>query len=491
MPVADLMIRVYRMYLASFVLAGAIICGMNMPARAQPTIQLEDWQSYAPMAEQGAICGAFASIMEMQAITDPRLGRLWAERRTYSGSVIRRAAELEGKAINDDAAIDDLLNRYSIWLLNQFSSPDDATLMDNDGRIAATEMISDVCVALFESADEAILAKYPELVGTTQSNEALARDLDAANRENDELIGENDELHQLLEEAETELQDALDELVLAEAGATNAETAIAEREAIAIKVAKLEKQLLAANAVVENISALKTEVATLQRNNSRLRADRDRLDAELDAAVLALLTPDDADDLADDAAAANADTADADTSEDIVDTAPDTLADIDAGSDTAIDQQAMSLSLPGIVLTSVEMMPDSPQSAVQPSADVSNAAPDAVTPDTATSDTATSETATSGSALAGAEAAQPDTRLFMAQLGAFRQRLHAEAQIRLLLDTFTKDLAAAELTIAQSKLPSGSDVFRVLTNRMSAPAAARICDALCQRMVGCMLKAVP
>ena len=486
MPVADLMIRVYRMYLASFVLAGAIICGMNMPARAQPTIQLEDWQSYAPMAEQGAICGAFASIMEMQAITDPRLGRLWAERRTYSGSVIRRAAELEGKAINDDAAIDDLLNRYSMWLLNQFSSPDDTTLMDNDGRIAATEMISDVCVALFESADEAILAKYPELVGTTQSNEALARDLDAANHENDELIGENDELHQLLEEAETELQDALDELVLAEAAATNAETAIAEREAIAIKVAKLEKQLLAANAVVENISALKTEVATLQRNNSRLRADRDRLDAELDAAVLALLTPDDADDLADDAAAANADTADADTSEDIVDTAPDTLADIDAGSDTAIDQQAMSLSLPGIDQTSVELMPDSPQSAVQPSADVSNAAPDTVTPDTATS-----ETATSGSALAGAEAAQPDTRLFMAQLGAFRQRLHAEAQIRLLLDTFTKDLAAAELTIAQSKLPSGSDVFRVLTNRMSAPAAARICDALWQRMVGCMLKAVP
>ena len=199
----------------------------------------------------------------MQAITDPRLGRLWAERRTYSGSVIRRAAELEGKAINDDAAIDDLLNRYSMWLLNQFSSPDDATLMDNDGRIAATKMISDVCVALFKSAYEAILAKYPELVGTTQSNEALARDLDAANRENDELIGENDELHQLLEEAETELQDALDELVLAEAGATNAETAIAEREAIAIKVAKLEKQLLAANAVVENISALKTEVATL------------------------------------------------------------------------------------------------------------------------------------------------------------------------------------------------------------------------------------
>ena len=111
-------------------------------------------------------------------------------------------------------------------------------------------------------------------------------------------------------------------------------------------MAKLKKQLWAANSVAENISALKTEVATLQRNNSRLRADRDRLDDELDAAVLALLIPDDEDDLADDAAAANADTPDADTPEDIVDTAPDALADIDAGSDTAIDQQACPCPCP-------------------------------------------------------------------------------------------------------------------------------------------------
>ena len=214
----------------------------------------------------------------------------------------------------------------------------------------------------------------------------------------------------------------------------------------------------------------------------------------MDAAFLALLSSDDADDLADDAAAANADTADADTLKDIVDTAPDTPTDIDAGSDTAIDQQA--LSLPVIDLTSVELMRDGPKSAVQPSADLSNAAPDTVTPDTATSDTATSDTVTSdtaasGSALAVAEAAQTDTRLFMAQLVAFRQRLHAEAQIKLLLYAFKKDLAAAELTIAQSKLPSGSDLFSFLTNRTSAPAARRVCDALWHRMIGCMLKAVP
>ena len=79
----------------------------------------------------------------------------------------------------------------------------------------------------------------------------------------------------------------------------------------------------------------------------------------------------------------------------------------------------------------------------------------------------------------------------MAQLGAFSQRMHSEAQIKLLFDTFTEDLATAEMIIAESKLPGGSEVFRVLSNGMSALAAARICDELWQRMVGCMLKAVP
>jgi hypothetical protein len=251
------------MHLASLLLAVAIGCGTATPARAQSGIQLEDWQSYAPMAEQGAICGAFANIMEMQSVTDPTGGKLWEERSNYSGSIIRRAAELEGVAIDDESAIDDLLNRYSMWLLKQFSNPDDATIMDSDGRVAATGMISDVCGALFETADDAILAKHPELVGTTQSNEILARDLDAANHQNEDLIAENAELHQLLEAAEADLQEALDELVLAEAAAANAETAIADREAIVGKVATLERQLGAANAVVENITALKTEIATL------------------------------------------------------------------------------------------------------------------------------------------------------------------------------------------------------------------------------------
>ena len=484
------------MHLASLLLAVAIGCGTATPARAQSGIQLEDWQSYAPMAEQGAICGAFANIMEMQSVTDPTGGKLWEERSNYSGSIIRRAAELEGVAIDDESAIDDLLNRYSMWLLKQFSNPDDATIMDSDGRVAATGMISDVCGALFETADDAILAKHPELVGTTQSNEILARDLDAANHQNEDLIAENAELHQLLEAAEADLQEALDELVLVEAVAANAETAIADREAIAGKVATLERQLGAANAVVENITALKTEIATLRRDNSRLQADRDRLDSELDAAVLALLAPDSAndlaDDLADDTVAASAENADAVTPEVVVESNPKTHQQ--ASDLPNIDPP--NIDLPRVDLTSVDLFPESPLAGLPSPASSDDNTPTANTMQSAdipvsAASTRASDISEPTSLLPANDTAQADKRLFMAQLGAFRQRMHAEAQIKLLFDTFTEDLATAELTIAESKLPGGSDVFRVLTNGMSAPAAARICDALWQRMVGCMLKAVP
>jgi regulator of replication initiation timing len=432
----------------------------------------------------------------MQSVTNPTGGKLWEERSNYSGSIIRRAAELEGVAIDDESAIDDLLNRYSMWLLNQFSNPDDATIMDSDGRVAATGMISDVCGALFETADDAILAKHPELVGTTQSNEILARDLDAANHQNEDLIAENAELHQLLEAAEADLQEALDELVLAEAAAANAETAIADREAIVGKVATLERQLGAANAVVENITALKTAIATLRRDNSRLQADRDRLDSELDAAVLALLAPDSAndlaDDLADDTVAASAENADAVTPEVVVESNPKTHQQ--ASDLPNIDPP--NIDLPRVDLTSVDLFPESPLAGLPSPASSDDNTPTANTMQSAdipvsAASTRASDISEPTSLLPANDTEQADKRLFMAQLGAFRQRMHAEAQIKLLFDTFTEDLATAELTIAESKLPGGSDVFRVLTNGMSAPAAARICDALWQRMVGCMLKAVP
>ena len=43
---------------------------------AQAEIELGTWETYATMAEQGAVCGAFADIMAMQVLVDEKLGRL-------------------------------------------------------------------------------------------------------------------------------------------------------------------------------------------------------------------------------------------------------------------------------------------------------------------------------------------------------------------------------------------------------------------------------
>ena len=43
---------------------------------AQAEIDLGTWETCVPMAEQGAVCGAFADIMAMQVLVDEKLGRL-------------------------------------------------------------------------------------------------------------------------------------------------------------------------------------------------------------------------------------------------------------------------------------------------------------------------------------------------------------------------------------------------------------------------------
>ena len=43
---------------------------------AQAEIDLGTWETYATMAEKGAVCGAFADIIAMQVLDDEKLGRL-------------------------------------------------------------------------------------------------------------------------------------------------------------------------------------------------------------------------------------------------------------------------------------------------------------------------------------------------------------------------------------------------------------------------------
>ena len=133
------------------------------PITAQATIQLETWQSYGGMAEQGAICAAFSRLMELQSLVDPRIGKLWQERHRYAGSVISKAATLEGVEELTSAYINGLVDRYAAELMTNLTEAGYATMINGDAHAAATKMIGDVCTKIYQRADQSIIKTHPEL----------------------------------------------------------------------------------------------------------------------------------------------------------------------------------------------------------------------------------------------------------------------------------------------------------------------------------------
>ena len=139
------------------------LCVGLTPITAKATIQLETWQSYGGMAEQGAICAAFSRLMELQSLVDPRIGKLWQERHRYAGSVISKAATLEGVEELTSADINGLVDRYAAWLMTNLTEAGYATMINGDAHAAATKMIGDVCTRIYQRADQSIIKTHPEL----------------------------------------------------------------------------------------------------------------------------------------------------------------------------------------------------------------------------------------------------------------------------------------------------------------------------------------
>ncbi len=133
------------------------------PITAKATIQLETWQSYRGMAEQGAICAAFSRLMELQSLVDPRIGKLWQERHRYAGSVISKAATLEGVEELTSADINGLVDRYAAELMTNLTEAGNATMINGDAHAAATKMIGDVCTKIYQRADQSIIKNQPDL----------------------------------------------------------------------------------------------------------------------------------------------------------------------------------------------------------------------------------------------------------------------------------------------------------------------------------------
>ena len=136
---------------------------------AQANIDLKSWKSYGNLAEQGAICASFASLMESQSVLNPDMGRLWQERRKFSGAVIGKAVKLE---FDKDIASEDIetfIAEYRDWVLAALmtlpeSQPKNQVQNSLElGQEKVASLIKTQCALLFKQGDTQIRKKFPDL----------------------------------------------------------------------------------------------------------------------------------------------------------------------------------------------------------------------------------------------------------------------------------------------------------------------------------------
>ena len=494
---------------------------------AQAEVDLGTWNTYATMAEQGAVCGAFADIMAMQELVDAKLGRLWNERRNYAGSVVRRAAELEGRAEVDDAAIDDLLARYSMWLLNNLATEENSEILSSDARDAARSMIADVCNALYQQADQAIIAKHPALASCTPAGSApsplqlsptptadAADDSAAQCDVNDALLAaatakkaEQDvtEMMLRLREEETRRREAQEEAELlqsqmaglkaelgalqigAEAARDTATRAVElnmSNDKMRSRIAALGEEITRLNKLVTDMSAVESRNTELASETNRLNARVKDLQSSLEQAqteIASLHTPAELN-----AARSRIETLTTEldrtrSERDDAVTAIDTALSATVIAPPAIEEQAA----PSPVVTATTLA----------SANMTDTAAVADDMTLLDSDLDTAPATAMDLSSSGQQATTADSPAieasFVVQLGAFQSRTGAIAEIATLQQSFPDQLADSGLNINANRMADGSNMFRIMTNGMSADAARDLCSLLWQRMVGCMVKMVP
>lgn len=158
-----------------YIIWAAWFCLISHTAVAQPILDIQQWKTYGPLAEQGAICASFAAIMESQDVITPDLGHLWTERRKFSGALIRNAATLELGNVPDTQTINAVIANYREWVLAnliQGEVLDEAALQSGTialGQNQIRQIIKSNCQVVYQQADIAILKRFPELAYLTSA----------------------------------------------------------------------------------------------------------------------------------------------------------------------------------------------------------------------------------------------------------------------------------------------------------------------------------
>ena len=146
-----------------------LVAGMSLfSASARANFDLKTWKNYANLAEQGAICASFSTLMEAQSLLNPDMGQLWQERRKFSGAVIQKAVMLE---LNKKIAAEDIeafIAGYRDWVLAALMSSDAPPSERPQNSLAVGQekianLIKTQCATLFKQGDEQIRQKFPEL----------------------------------------------------------------------------------------------------------------------------------------------------------------------------------------------------------------------------------------------------------------------------------------------------------------------------------------
>ena len=515
--------------LQSLRLVFVLLALIQAPKAALAEIDLGSWRTHAAMAEQGAVCGAFADLMAMQMLVDEKVGRLWTERRAYSGSVILRAAELEGQADVDSEAVDELLNRYAMWLLNNLANTANAEILDPVARDAASDMIGDVCAGLYAQADRAILKQHPSL-GSCAPGQAPLPALSTRDEEpaktcegGDAILAATtikqaeDAVEDMLKRLETERTRTTalnNELAVLQTDNDRLHREVATKRILSTKVDDLSQsnedlrtEVGELRAERDRLSDDVAEIADLTLQNDALRAETARLADELTAELAARTS------MAAELARLRLDNeqlagrlVDTNTALQAAEATITTLPSLDEMADRTAEVAAARDEVQRLAAERDTLQSELANATAILETVTRTRSPNSQTPTTRSQqqnglalldselDVAPAQTPIMSQIITQRQPAQTAISgepNFIVQLGAFRSKSGALSEIGRLQLVFPGNVDLAALNVASGEDSTGASVYRIMTNAMQVTHAERLCSLLWTDMVSCVLKAAP
>ena len=478
-------------------------CGLMIAAGGQSVraeLQLSQWQTYAGLAEQGAICASFSALMESQSVLNKDIGRLWQERRKFAGAVIRSAAEMElGRSPGSDE-INLLVSSYSEWVLGALLQ-EDASFGDFDtlsedsasapivGPEQMQKLINEHCTTLFAQGDEQILSLNPELaylLGSAQPSSLLE-------------MSQNQNM--------AVMQDGQDTGTPTSEGAAASEAEKTTEQPEPVKTAPVST----ASAEKQSGKSLKDKLAAIVKTAGARKQSAEPAARIPETDPQAPSAPAQAD-MASEADTSPTEVAQSETSDKQAPLPEDNSQLSEAKTETALAQNPAPVELKTVRPQPMQAAPETrtlPEPTRRPaqkpektvivtSASAPPSEPEEKTPSpqpqspTTAASTVILATPKMRASPSSASAAEPaGSGRYVAQLGSFSRQRNAETAKSKIEAEFAALFNLIPLEVNEHMLTSGRRFFRLETSAIDKKKAHYICDQLWQVRLACLLKQAP